>query len=91
MVSAARARKKSARKTGVSTTKKVKDLDDSELEKLRDEIGKFIVEGDLRREVSMNIKRLMDLGLLSWPASSQGLAVPRPAYSHQCTYPQGPA
>ena len=48
--------------TGVPVTKKVKDLDDSELEKLRDEIGKFIVEGDLRRELSMNIKRLMDLG-----------------------------
>ena len=49
-------------KTGVPTTKKVKDLDDSELEKLRDEISKFIVEGDLRREISMNIKRLMDIG-----------------------------
>src|ERR1700757_4392011 len=49
-------------KTGVLTTKKVKDLDDSELEKLRDEIGKFVVESDLRREISMNIKRLMDLG-----------------------------
>ena len=48
--------------TGVPVTKKVKDLYDSELEKLRDEIGKFIVEGDLRRELSMNIKRLMDLG-----------------------------
>ena len=48
--------------TGVLSTKKIKDLDDSELEKLRDEIAKFVVEGDLRREVSMNIKRLMDLG-----------------------------
>jgi len=48
--------------TGVPTTKKVKDLDDNELEKLRDAIGKFLVEGDLRREVSMSIKRLMDLG-----------------------------
>ena len=48
--------------TGIATTKKVKDLDDTELEKLRDEVGKFIVEGDLRREVSMSIKRLMDLG-----------------------------
>ena len=47
---------------GVLANKKVKDLDDSELEKLRDEVTKFIVEGDLRREVSMNIKRLMDLG-----------------------------
>src|SRR3954468_23121758 len=49
-------------KTGVATNKKVKDLDDNEMEKLRDEIGKFVVEGDLRREVSMSIKRLMDLG-----------------------------
>jgi small subunit ribosomal protein S13 len=49
-------------KTGVLTTKKIKDLDDIELEKLRDEVAKIIVEGDLRREVSMNIKRLMDLG-----------------------------
>jgi small subunit ribosomal protein S13 len=48
--------------TGVSSAKKVKDLDDTELEKLREAIGKFVVEGDLRREVSMNIKRLMDLG-----------------------------
>jgi len=49
-------------KTGVSATKKVKDLDDNELEKLRDAIAHFAVEGDLRREVSMSIKRLMDLG-----------------------------
>ena len=49
-------------KTGVLTTKKVKDLDDNELEKLRDAVGKFVVEGDLRRELSMSIKRLMDLG-----------------------------
>jgi len=54
--------KKICAKTGVLTNKKVKDLDDNELEKLRDEIANFIVEGDLRREVSMSIKRLMDLG-----------------------------
>ena len=48
--------------TGVLTNQKVKDLADNELEKLRDEVAKFIVEGDLRREVSMSIKRLMDLG-----------------------------
>ena len=47
--------------TGVDPTKKVKDLDDNDLEKLRDEIGKFVIEGDLRREVSMSIKRLMDV------------------------------
>ena len=62
-------------KTGVPTTKKVKDLDDSELEKLRDEIGKFVVEGDLRREVSMNIKRLMDLGCYRGLRHRKGLPV----------------
>jgi len=46
----------------IGTTTKVKDLSEGELEALRDEVGKFVVEGDLRREVSMNIKRLMDLG-----------------------------
>jgi small subunit ribosomal protein S13 len=61
--------------TGVSTTKKVKDLDDNELEKLRDAIGKFIVEGDLRREVSMNIKRLMDLGCYRGFRYRKGLPV----------------
>ena len=48
-------------KTGVLTTKKVKDLDDSELEKLRDEIAKFVVEGDLRREISERMKRVLEL------------------------------
>jgi small subunit ribosomal protein S13 len=61
--------------TGVLTTKKVKDLDDSELEKLRDEIAKFIVEGDLRREISMNIKRLMDLGCYRGLRHRKGLPV----------------
>ncbi|MEM6820250.1 MAG: 30S ribosomal protein S13 [Pseudomonadota bacterium] len=40
----------------------VKDLAEPEVAKLRDEVAKFTVEGDLRRETSMNIKRLMDLG-----------------------------
>ena len=40
----------------------VKDLTDAEVAALRSQIGKLTVEGDLRREVSMNIKRLMDLG-----------------------------
>jgi small subunit ribosomal protein S13 len=57
----------------VPTNKKVKDLDDNELEKLRDEIGKFIVEGDLRRELSMNIKRLMDLGCYRGMRHRKGL------------------
>ncbi|HEX7027248.1 MAG TPA: 30S ribosomal protein S13 [Gammaproteobacteria bacterium] len=41
---------------------KVKDLGDDQVEALRVEVGKYAVEGDLRREVSMSIKRLMDLG-----------------------------
>jgi small subunit ribosomal protein S13 len=47
---------------GVGASTKVKDISDSDMEKLRDEVAKFTVEGDLRREISMNIKRLMDLG-----------------------------
>ena len=47
---------------GITASTKIKDLTDAEMEKLRDEVGKLTVEGDLRREVSMNIKRLMDLG-----------------------------
>ncbi len=47
---------------GVAKDVKVKDLNEPEVENLRTEVAKFIVEGDLRREVSMNVKRLMDLG-----------------------------
>lgn len=47
---------------GIPFNKKVKDLDDSDLEKIREEVGRLTIEGDLRRELSMNIKRLMDLG-----------------------------
>ena len=47
---------------GVATDAKVKDLTEAQLESLRGEIGKIKVEGDLRRDISMNIKRLMDLG-----------------------------
>ncbi len=47
---------------GVAPETKVKDLAEPEVADLRTAVAKFIVEGDLRREVSMNIKRLMDLG-----------------------------
>ncbi|MFT6308574.1 MAG: small subunit ribosomal protein S13, partial [Halioglobus sp.] len=46
----------------VSPEVKVRNLSEVEIESLRTEVGKFTVEGDLRRDVSMNIKRLMDLG-----------------------------
>ena len=48
--------------SGISPSAKIKDLTEEEVEKLRTEVAKFQVEGDLRREISMNIKRLMDLG-----------------------------
>lgn len=60
---------------GVSASTKVKDLNDAEVEKLRDEIAKLKVEGDLRREVSMNIKRLMDLGCYRGVRHRRGLPV----------------
>src|SRR5690348_2219267 len=47
---------------GVKPATLVKDLTDSEVNSLRSQVAKFPVEGDLRREVSMSIKRLMDLG-----------------------------
>lgn len=47
---------------GIAYDKKVKDLTDADLEKIREEVGRLTIEGDLRREVSINIKRLMDLG-----------------------------
>ena len=48
--------------TDVVPSTKIRDLTEDQVERLRLEVGKFIVEGDLRREVSMNIKRLMDMG-----------------------------
>jgi small subunit ribosomal protein S13 len=47
---------------GVSQSAKVQSLSEEEVDRLRGEVAKFTVEGDLRREISMNIKRLMDLG-----------------------------
>ncbi|MEO0435532.1 MAG: 30S ribosomal protein S13 [Pseudomonadota bacterium] len=47
---------------GVDESVRVGDLDESQLDALRSKVSEMTVEGDLRREVSMNIKRLMDLG-----------------------------
>ncbi len=49
-------------KVGIHTTVKIKELTEEQLESIRTVVSKMTVEGDLRREVSMNIKRLMDLG-----------------------------
>ncbi len=47
---------------GVNSSTKIRDLSEPDVERLRAEVGKFVVEGDLRREIGMAIKRLMDLG-----------------------------
>ena len=60
---------------GVLHSKKVKDLSDSELERIRELISRLTVEGDLRREVSMSIKRLMDLGCYRGVRHRRGLPV----------------
>jgi small subunit ribosomal protein S13 len=54
--------KKLCQEVGINPATKVAQLTDAELETLRTEIAKLTVEGDLRRTVTMNIKRLMDLG-----------------------------
>ncbi len=60
---------------GVRPDAKVRDLTEAELEAIRAEIGKYTVEGDLRREVSMNIKRLMDMGCYRGLRHRRGLPV----------------
>lgn len=48
--------------SGIEYSKKIKDLTDADLEKIRDLVGQLTIEGDLRRETTMSIKRLMDIG-----------------------------
>lgn len=54
--------KKLCEVVGINTATKIGDLSEEEMDKLRNEVAKLTVEGDLRREVNMNIKRLLDLG-----------------------------
>ncbi|MBQ9600750.1 MAG: 30S ribosomal protein S13 [Neisseriaceae bacterium] len=54
--------KKICEAANVSGSIKVKDLDEAQLEALREQVAQYEVEGDLRREVTMNIKRLIDMG-----------------------------
>jgi len=62
-------------RAGIIATAKLKDLNDADVEKLRDQVAKIKVEGDLRREVTMNIKRLMDLGCYRGVRHRRGLPV----------------
>jgi len=60
---------------GVVSSRKIKDLTDAELDRIRESVTRFTVEGDLRREVSMSIKRLMDLGCYRGHRHRKGLPV----------------
>ncbi len=60
---------------GIKHSVQIKDLTEEELDKIRAEIQKYSIEGDLRREISMNIKRLMDLGTYRGIRHRRGLPV----------------
>ncbi|AJD47012.1 30S ribosomal protein S13 [Alcanivorax sp. S71-1-4] len=59
--------------TGIAPTTKVRELSEEQLDQIRGEVAKITVEGDLRREVSMNIKRLMDMGCFRGIRHRRGL------------------
>ena len=61
--------------TGIAENVKISELSEEQIESLREAVGKFVVEGDLRREVSMSIKRLMDLGCYRGLRHRRGLPV----------------
>ena len=67
--------KKLCEAAGVNPAGKIKDLTEAEVEKLRHEVAKYTVEGDLRREVGMSIKRLIDLGCYRGLRHRRGLPV----------------
>ena len=67
--------KKLCMQANVEKNRKIKDLSEEEVERLRSEITKITVEGDLRRAVAMNVKRLMDLGCYRGLRHRRGLPV----------------
>ena len=60
---------------GIDASTKIKDLSDNDMDRLREQVQKFAIEGDLRREISMNIKRLIDLGTWRGKRHRAGLPV----------------
>ncbi len=60
---------------GIKPEALVKDLTEEELDSMRSQVGRYTIEGDLRREVSMSIKRLMDLGTYRGMRHRRGLPV----------------
>ena len=67
--------KKLCEDVGVAPDRKIGDLSEQELDALRAEVAKLEVEGDLRREVTLNVKRLMDLGCYRGIRHRRGLPV----------------
>ncbi|PPI88562.1 30S ribosomal protein S13 [Candidatus Pantoea edessiphila] len=61
--------------TGINENIKVSKLSEKQIDKLRDEVAKFVIEGDLRREVNISIKRLIDLGCYRGLRHRRGLPV----------------
>ena len=67
--------KKICQAAGIDPAVQIRTLTEAELDKIRAEVGRYGVEGDLRREVSMSIKRLMDLGCYRGQRHRRGLPV----------------
>ena len=61
--------------TGIAEDVKISELSEEQIDQLRDAVGKFVVEGDLRREITLSIKRLMDLGCYRVLRHRRGLPV----------------
>jgi small subunit ribosomal protein S13 len=79
-------------KANVDAFKKIQDLGEDEVNRIRQVIeDEGDVEGDLRKDVQMHIKRLIDIQSYRGKSSPAFVAGARPAYPHQCPHPQGPA
>ena len=82
--------KKILAEAGINPDTRSDKLGEEEVNRIREVIDSgFKVEGDLRREVSMNIKRLMDLGCYRGLRHRRGLPVNAAAHAHQRPHPQG--
>jgi small subunit ribosomal protein S13 len=75
---------------GVDKSRKIKELSDAEMERLREQVTRLTLEGDLRREVSMSIKRLMDLGCYRGVRHRKGLPVRGPRTRTNARTRKGP-
>ena len=92
MVWANRVRRRSSNEAGISIDAKIRDLSEDELNKIRtilDSQGE--IEGDLRKRVQMDIKRLMDIGCYRGLRHRRGLPVRGQRTHHKRTYPKRPA